>query len=135
MGTNDDWSDIAKKELRGKPLDALTWNTLEGIAVKPLYTADDTANLPHMGGVPGAAPFTRGVKATSTQAAHGRSANMRAFPQLRNPTHSTVRPLRAVNRAYRSRSIWRPTVATTVTTPALRGTWARQASPSTASRI
>jgi methylmalonyl-CoA mutase len=64
MGTNDDWSDIAKKELRGKPLDALTWNTLEGIAVKPLYTADDTANLPHMGGVPGAAPFTRGVKAT-----------------------------------------------------------------------
>lgn len=64
MGTNDDWSDIAKKELCGKPLDALTWNTLEGIAVKPLYTADDTANLPHMGGVPGAAPFTRGVKAT-----------------------------------------------------------------------
>jgi methylmalonyl-CoA mutase len=64
METNKDWADIAAKELRGKPLDDLTWNTLEGIAVKPLYTADDTADLPHMGGVPGAAPYTRGVKAT-----------------------------------------------------------------------
>ncbi len=58
------WEDIAAKELRGKPLDALTWDTLEGIKVKPLYTAEDIADLPHMGGVPGAAPFTRGVKAT-----------------------------------------------------------------------
>ena len=64
MTNPKDWADIAAKELRGKPLDALTWNTLEGIAVKPLYTADDTAALPHMGGIPGAAPFTRGVKAT-----------------------------------------------------------------------
>ena len=58
------WEEIAAKELRGKPLEALTWDTLEGIAVKPLYTDEDTADLPHMGGVPGAAPFTRGVKAT-----------------------------------------------------------------------
>ncbi|PRY79718.1 methylmalonyl-CoA mutase [Yoonia maritima] len=58
------WEEIATKELRGKPLDALTWDTLEGIAVKPLYTAEDAADLPHMGGIPGAAPFTRGVKAT-----------------------------------------------------------------------
>jgi methylmalonyl-CoA mutase len=58
------WSEIAAKELRGKPLENLTWNTLEGIPVQPLYTADDTADLPHMGGIPGAAPYTRGVKAT-----------------------------------------------------------------------
>jgi methylmalonyl-CoA mutase len=58
------WEAIAAKELRGKPLEALDWNTLEGITVKPLYTADDTADLPHMGGIPGQAPFTRGVKAT-----------------------------------------------------------------------
>ena len=64
MGHNKEWSDIAAKELRGKSLDDLTWKTLEGIDVQPLYTADDTADLPHMGGVPGAAPFTRGVKAT-----------------------------------------------------------------------
>ena len=58
------WSEIAAKELRGKPLDDLTWNTLEGIPVQPLYTADDTTDLPHMGGIPGQAPYTRGVKAT-----------------------------------------------------------------------
>ncbi|MEM1064124.1 MAG: methylmalonyl-CoA mutase [Pseudomonadota bacterium] len=59
-----DWKALAEKELRGRPLEDLTWETLEGIAVKPLYTAEDTADLPHMGGHPGAAPFTRGVKAT-----------------------------------------------------------------------
>ena len=58
------WEEIAAKELRGKPLEALDWDTLEGIKVAPVYTADDTKDLPHMGGVPGAAPFTRGVKAT-----------------------------------------------------------------------
>ncbi|MGO4851314.1 methylmalonyl-CoA mutase [Phaeovulum sp. W22_SRMD_FR3] len=59
-----DWSALAQKELRDRPLDSLTWDTLEGIAVKPLYTEADTADLPHMGGVPGQAPFTRGVRAT-----------------------------------------------------------------------
>ncbi len=58
------WRDLAEKELRGRPLDDLTWNTLEGIAVKPMYTADDTADLPQMGELPGFGPFTRGVKAT-----------------------------------------------------------------------
>ncbi len=59
-----DWKALAEKELRGRALEDLTWETLEGIAVKPLYTAEDTADLPHMGGHPGAEPFTRGVKAT-----------------------------------------------------------------------
>ncbi|WGW02251.1 methylmalonyl-CoA mutase [Tropicibacter oceani] len=60
----DDWRQLAEKELRGRSLDDLTWNTLEGIEVKPLYTEDDTKGLPHMGGLPGVGPFTRGVKAT-----------------------------------------------------------------------
>ncbi|MGJ8621544.1 MAG: methylmalonyl-CoA mutase [Yoonia sp.] len=64
MSDKKTWEEIAKKELRGKPLDDLTWDTLEGIPVQPLYTADDTDGLPHMGGIPGQAPFTRGVKAT-----------------------------------------------------------------------
>ena len=58
------WKEIAEKELKGRPLDDLDWETLEGIRVKPLYTEDDLAGLDHMGGVPGQAPFTRGVKAT-----------------------------------------------------------------------
>ncbi len=58
------WRALAEKELRGKPLDALNWDTPEGIAVKPVYTEDDIQNLPHMGEMPGFAPFTRGPKAT-----------------------------------------------------------------------
>lgn len=64
MSDKKTWEEIAHKELRGKPLEALTWDTLEGIPVQPLYTAEDTGELPHMGGIPGQAPFTRGVKAT-----------------------------------------------------------------------
>ena len=59
-----DWKDLAEKELRGRALSELDWNTLEGIRVKPLYTEEDTAGLAHMGSTPGSAPFTRGVKAT-----------------------------------------------------------------------
>ncbi len=61
---NDDWRKLAEKELRGRPLDDLTWNTLEDIAVKPLYTAEDLDGLDHLDSTPGEAPFTRGVKAT-----------------------------------------------------------------------
>ncbi|MEN8710244.1 MAG: methylmalonyl-CoA mutase [Paracoccaceae bacterium] len=64
MSDKNIWKEIAEKELRGRSVDDLDWQTLEGITVKPLYTADDTADLPHMGGVPGQEPFTRGVKAT-----------------------------------------------------------------------
>lgn len=60
----DDWLKLAAKELRGRAPEDLTWNTLEGIAVQPLYTQEDVADLPHLGSIPGQAPFTRGVKAT-----------------------------------------------------------------------
>ncbi|WP_435259502.1 methylmalonyl-CoA mutase [Thioclava sp. FR2] len=60
----EDWAALAAKELKGKSPDSLTWKTLEGIDVKPLYTAADTDGLPHMGTLPGIGPFTRGVRAT-----------------------------------------------------------------------
>ncbi len=60
----DDWAALARKELKGRDPEALRWETLEGIAVKPLYTAEDVEGLPHLGTLPGFAPFTRGVKAT-----------------------------------------------------------------------
>jgi methylmalonyl-CoA mutase len=59
-----DWKALAEKELRGRAVSDLDWETLEGIRVKPLYTAEDVAGLPHMGNLPGFAPFTRGVRAT-----------------------------------------------------------------------
>ena len=58
------WQEIAAKELRGRDPADLTWNTLEGIAVDPIYTGDDLQGLTHLEGLPGQEPFTRGVKAT-----------------------------------------------------------------------
>ncbi|MGB5065882.1 MAG: methylmalonyl-CoA mutase, partial [Albidovulum sp.] len=58
------WAALVEKETKGRKPDDLAWQTLEGIRVKPLYTADDTAALDHMGTLPGLAPFTRGVRAT-----------------------------------------------------------------------
>ena len=54
----DQWRSLAAKELKGADPETLTWRTLEGIAVKPLYTEADTAGLGHMGSLPGLAPFT-----------------------------------------------------------------------------
>ena len=64
MTNKADWKALAEKELRGKPLEGLDWDTPEGIRVKPVYTAEDTADLPHMGGMPGLEPFIRGPRAT-----------------------------------------------------------------------
>ncbi len=60
----DTWQGQALRELRGRDPESLTWATLEGIAVRPVHTAADLEGLAHMGGMPGAAPFTRGVRAT-----------------------------------------------------------------------
>ncbi|MEM6678645.1 MAG: methylmalonyl-CoA mutase family protein, partial [Pseudomonadota bacterium] len=60
----DDWRALAEKELKGRSSDELVWNTVEGIAVKPLYTEEDLAGLSHLGTLPGLPPFTRGPRAT-----------------------------------------------------------------------
>ena len=58
------WLALAEKELRGRSIEDLNWQTPEGIGVKPLYTAADVQDLPHMDGLPGIAPYARGPKAT-----------------------------------------------------------------------
>jgi methylmalonyl-CoA mutase len=60
----DRWRDLASKELKGADPDTLTWETPEGIPVKPLYTADDLEALETVGGLPGVEPFVRGPRAT-----------------------------------------------------------------------
>jgi methylmalonyl-CoA mutase len=45
----------------GAGVEALTWSTADGVAVRPLYTADDVVDLPDVG-VPGARPFVRGAR-------------------------------------------------------------------------
>jgi methylmalonyl-CoA mutase len=54
-----DWKALATKEVKGRDLD---WHTPEGIVVKPLYTAGDVEGIDP--GLPGFAPFTRGVRAS-----------------------------------------------------------------------
>jgi len=58
------WKELAGKQLRGKSLEALEWDTPEGIRVNPLYTAEDLAGMPHVNTLPGFAPFVRGPMAT-----------------------------------------------------------------------
>jgi len=62
--TLDDWRQLALKESRGKPVESLTWETPEGVAVKALYTAEDLQDIEHLDSLPGLAPFVRGPKAT-----------------------------------------------------------------------
>ncbi|MBL4905910.1 MAG: methylmalonyl-CoA mutase, partial [Sneathiella sp.] len=62
--SRDQWNKLAEKELRGRSVDDLVWDTPEGIAVKPLYTSEDVKGLDLEGQLPGFAPYTRGVRAT-----------------------------------------------------------------------
>ena len=57
MAKIEDWQAAAAKEVKGKDL---TWKTPEGFDIKPLYTAEDAGDP----GLPGFAPFTRGVRAS-----------------------------------------------------------------------
>src|SRR3546814_20839168 len=57
--TPADWQALSSKEVKGRDL---TWQTPEGIAVKSLYTAEDTREIDP--GLPGFAPFPRGPYAS-----------------------------------------------------------------------
>jgi len=61
--TIEDWKALAAKELGTGSLDDLTRETLDGIPIKPLYTAADLEKL-DLEGLPGFPPFLRGPRAT-----------------------------------------------------------------------
>ena len=58
------WIKAAAKSAPDGALDKLVWNTPEGIAVKPLYTAADIRDLPYTDTLPGFEPYVRGPQAT-----------------------------------------------------------------------
>src|SRR6516162_7637733 len=67
--TFDDWSQLARSELKDKPVTSLDWVTSEGMRVKPLYTAEDLDGIAHAGVklrdmMPGFPPYLRGPRAT-----------------------------------------------------------------------
>jgi methylmalonyl-CoA mutase len=60
----EDWMRAAQKSAPGGNVEALNWKTPDGISVKPLYTAEDTAALPYANTLPGFEPFLRGPQVT-----------------------------------------------------------------------
>ncbi len=58
------WRKLASEDLNGESPDTLVWQTPDGIAVKPLYTAADLEALAHTDTIPGQFPFLRGPRAT-----------------------------------------------------------------------
>jgi methylmalonyl-CoA mutase len=58
------WQKKVSEEVRGAPLESLTKTTAEGIDIAPLYTSEDAEGLPHLGSLPGEAPFLRGPRAS-----------------------------------------------------------------------
>ncbi|MCF8147674.1 MAG: methylmalonyl-CoA mutase [Sulfuritalea sp.] len=60
----ESWAMAAAKSAPGGNVEALNWITPDGISVKPLYTAADTADLAHADTLPGFEPYVRGPQAT-----------------------------------------------------------------------
>ncbi|MEM7023558.1 MAG: methylmalonyl-CoA mutase [Pseudomonadota bacterium] len=57
------WTELAARETKDKTA-SLTWQTPEGIAVKPLYTCADLEGLEAVDSLPGLTPYLRGPRAT-----------------------------------------------------------------------
>ncbi len=58
------WKEAATRELKGRTLESLNWETPEGIVVKPIYTAEDLQGLDTVNTLSGLAPYLRGPTAT-----------------------------------------------------------------------
>jgi methylmalonyl-CoA mutase len=58
------WQKAAAKSAPGGQVEALNWQTPEGLVVKPLYTAADLKDLPYTDTLPGFPPYLRGPQAT-----------------------------------------------------------------------
>jgi len=58
------WTKAAAKSAPLGDVEALNWQTPDGISVKPLYTAADTQDLPYANTLPGFEPYLRGPQAT-----------------------------------------------------------------------
>ncbi len=58
------WTELATRQLKGKPPESLNWQTPEGIELKALYTSADLASVEHADSLPGLPPYIRGPQAT-----------------------------------------------------------------------
>ena len=82
-----EWLKLAQKELKGTDPNKLIWNTAEGIAVKPLYTAEDVKVENE---IPGKYPYTRGPYASMYTHRPWTIRQVLAFLKLQYAGFSTV---------------------------------------------
>ena len=128
--SSEAWKDLATRELKDKAVDELIWQTPEGIAIKPIYTAEDLEGLEALNTLPGMEPFARGVRATMYTNRPWTIRQYAGFSTAEEPMPSIGVRLPAVSRVSRSRSIWRPIGATI---PTIRGSSAMSARPASRS--
>ena len=64
MSEKKKWELNLKAESSKSNVEDLTWVSPEGIPIFPLYTKEDSDDLPHLGSVPGEEPFVRGTRTT-----------------------------------------------------------------------
>ena len=64
FATLEAWAKAAAKSVPGGDVNALNWQTPDGISVKPLYTAADIKDLKYTDTLPGFEPYLRGPQAT-----------------------------------------------------------------------
>jgi len=118
MSGDKNWRKLAQKELRGRALDDLVWQTPEGIAVQPVYGAPDIEGLEHLGAMPGFAPYVRGPKATMYA---NRPWTIRQYAGFSTAEESNAFYRKggwpAGSRVFRWPSIWRPIAAMTAIMP------------------
>ena len=111
-----DWEALARRELKGSDPESLTWETPEGIAVRPLYIGADIEGLGHLGSLPGLPPYTRGPRATMYA---GRPWTIRQYAGFSTAEESNAfyrKALAAGQQGVRSPSTSRRIAATTATT-------------------
>jgi methylmalonyl-CoA mutase len=59
----EEWRKAAEAAIKGAPFEkVLITKTYEGIDLQPMYRAEDAADLPHLGTMPGFAPYVRGTE-------------------------------------------------------------------------
>jgi methylmalonyl-CoA mutase len=96
------WRSLVERGLKGADFDEkLVSHTLEGIAVQPLYTADDWPFAEDPAGFPGAPSYRRGSTSVTRQAA-GRDAR----PRYDNPDPVALEHEIAADLARGAHSLW-----------------------------
>ncbi|UXN04903.1 methylmalonyl-CoA mutase [Bartonella sp. HY406] len=97
----DEWIKLAEKEIKGSP-DQLIWHTAEGIDIKPVYTADDIADIAELDSLPGLDPFLRGPRATMYT---GRPWTIRQYAGFSTAEESNAFYKKALNAGQKGLSV------------------------------